>query len=121
MLFRSLDGIYAKFGKYVHRTVSYTYEGVAGAEKMKQVLAGLRKNPPAAIDGSAVTETIDYLTQDKFDLPKSNVLSFKAADGSKLIVRPSGTEPLIKAYVTAANGGDKRVDAIIAEVEKFMR
>ena len=116
-----LDGIYAKFGKYVHRTVSYTYEGVAGAEKMKQVLAGLRKNPPAAIDGSAVTETIDYLTQDKFDLPKSNVLSFKAADGSKLIVRPSGTEPLIKAYVTAANGGDKRVDAIIAEVEKFMR
>ncbi len=116
-----LDGIYAKFGKYVHRTVSYTYEGVAGAEKMKQVLAGLRKNPPAAIDGSAVTETTDYLTQDKFDLPKSNVLSFKAADGSKLIVRPSGTEPLIKAYVTAANGGDKRVDAIIAEVEKFMR
>lgn len=116
-----LDGIYAKFGKYVHRTVSYTYEGVAGAEKMRQVLDSLRSAPPKAIDGSKITETIDYLTQDKFDLPKSNVLSFKAADGSKLIVRPSGTEPLIKAYVTAAVGGDARVSAILAEVEKFMR
>ena len=116
-----LDGIYSEFGKYYHRTVSFTYEGAAGAQKMREVLASVRNNPPVEIDGSAVVESIDYLTQTKFDLPKSNVLSFKAADGSKLIVRPSGTEPLIKAYVTAANGGDKRVDAIIAEVEKFMR
>ena len=116
-----LDGIYQKFGKYVHRTVSFTYEGVAGAEKMQQVLAALRKNPPKAIDGSKVVETIDYLTQTKFDLPKSNVLSFKAEDGSKLIVRPSGTEPLIKAYITAASGGDARVAAILGEVNKFMQ
>lgn len=115
-----LDGIYAKFGKYFHRTVSFMYEGVSGAQKMKDVLASIRKNPPAAIDGSKVVESVDYLTQTKLDLPKSDVLSFKAEDGSKLIVRPSGTEPLIKVYITAATGGEKRIDAILAEVNSFM-
>ncbi len=115
-----LDGIYAEFGKYYHRTVSFTYEGVSGAQKMKDVLAGIRKTPPKAIDGSEVTESIDYLTQTALDLPKSDVLSFKAADGSKLIVRPSGTEPLIKVYITAASGGEARIDAILAQVKSFM-
>lgn len=115
-----LDGIYAKYGRYFHRTVSFTYEGVAGAAKMQEVLKAFRTNPPKAIDGSAVVESIDYLTQTKLDLPKSNVLSFKAEDGSKLIVRPSGTEPLIKVYVTAAKGGEARIDAILADVKKFM-
>ena len=115
-----LDGIYSEFGKYYHRTVSFTYEGAAGAQKMQEVLASVRNNPPAEIDGSAVVERIDYLTQTKFDLPKSNVLSFKAADGSKLIVRPSGTEPLIKVYITAASGGEQRIDAILDQVKKFM-
>lgn len=115
-----LDGIYSEFGKYYHRTVSFTYEGAAGAQKMQEVLASVRNNPPVEIDGSAVVESIDYLTQTKFDLPKSNVLSFKAADGSKLIVRPSGTEPLIKVYITAASGGEQRIDAILDQVKKFM-
>lgn len=115
-----LDGIYAKYGKYFHRTVSFTYEGVAGAQKMREVLQSVRTAPPRDIDGSKVVESIDYMTQDKFDLPKSNVLSFKAEDGSKLIVRPSGTEPLIKVYITAAKGGEKRIDAILDQVKKFM-
>lgn len=116
-----LDGIYAKYGRYFHRTVSYTYEGAAGAEKMKSVLGAFRKDPPKMLDGSAVEESIDYLTQDKLDLPKSNVLSYKAADGSKVIVRPSGTEPLIKIYVTAARGGEARIDAILKEVEAYLK
>ncbi len=115
-----LDGIYGKFGRYYHRTVSFTFDGVAGAQKMKEVLADIRKAPPEALDGSAVEESIDYLTQTKFDLPKANVLSYKAKDGSKLIVRPSGTEPLIKVYVTAANGGEKRIDKILEEIKKYM-
>ena len=116
----ALDGIYKKHGEYFHRTVSFTYEGVAGAKKMQEVLSNIRKNPPESIDGSKVVETIDYLTQDKLELPKSNVLSFKAEDGSKLIVRPSGTEPLIKVYITAANGGNERIERILAEAKKFM-
>ncbi|MCH5163112.1 MAG: phospho-sugar mutase [Clostridiales bacterium] len=115
-----LDGIYAKFGRYYHRTVSFTYEGAAGAQKMKEVLAGIRKNPPADIDGSKVATAIDYLTQKQFELPKADVLSFKAEDGSKLIIRPSGTEPLIKVYITAAKGGEARIDAILKQAEKFM-
>lgn len=115
-----LDGIYSKFGKYYHKTVSFNYEGVSGAARMKEVLDGFRKNPPADIDGSKVVESIDYLTQTERDLPRSNVLSYKAEDGSKLIVRPSGTEPLIKVYITAARGGDERIQAILEQVKKFM-
>ncbi len=116
-----LDGIYGKFGRYFHRTVSYTYEGSSGAEKMKSVLAGIRKTPPKDIDGSKVVDAIDYLSQTKLDLPKSDVLSFKAEDGSKLIIRPSGTEPLIKVYVTAATGGEKRIQAIIDGFDKYLK
>ena len=115
-----LDGIYSEYGRYFHRTVSFTYEGVAGAQKMKDVLAGVRKNPPRDIDGSAVVQSIDYMTQTQFDLPKSDVLSFKASDGSKLIIRPSGTEPLIKVYITAATGGEARIDSILEQAQKFM-
>ena len=109
-----------EYGRYFHRTVSFTYEGVAGAQKMKDVLAGVRKNPPRDIDGSAVVQSIDYMTQTQFDLPKSDVLSFKASDGSKLIIRPSGTEPLIKVYITAATGGEARIDSILEQAQKFM-
>lgn len=116
----ALDAIYDKHGEYFHRTVSFTYEGAAGAKKMQDVLSGIRQNPPKSIDGSEVIETIDYMTQTKLDLPKSNVLSFKAKDGSKLIVRPSGTEPLIKVYITAANGGEARIDRILSEAKRFM-
>ena len=115
-----LDGIYSEYGRYFHRTVSFTYEGVAGAQKMKDVLAGVRKNPPRDIDGSAVVQSIDYMTQTQFDLPKSDVLLFKASDGSKLIIRPSGTEPLIKVYITAATGGEARIDSILEQAQKFM-
>lgn len=115
-----LDGIYTKFGKYYHRTVSFAFEGVSGANKMKDVLATFRKSPPADLDGLAVTDSIDYLTQTAFDLPKSDVLSYKASDGSKVIVRPSGTEPLIKVYITAATGGEARIDAILGQIKVFM-
>lgn len=115
----AIDGIYGKFGRYFHRTVSFTYEGVAGAEKMKRLLSDIRKDPPTEIDGSAVVESLDYMTGIN-GLPKSNVLSFKAADGSKLIIRPSGTEPLIKVYITAATGGEARIEAILNGVKKFL-
>ncbi|MCM1367760.1 MAG: phospho-sugar mutase [Roseburia sp.] len=115
----AIDGIYGKFGRYFHRTVPFTYEGVAGVEKMKRVLSDIRNDPPKDIDGSAVVESLDYLTGVN-GLPKSDVLSFKAADGSKLIIRPSGTEPLIKVYITAATGGERRIEAILDGVKKFL-
>ena len=62
-------------------------------------------------------KTVDYLTQTEYDLPKSNVLSFEAENGSKLIVRPSGTEPLIKLYFTAASTPEEN-KKIFAAMEK---
>ena len=67
---------------------------------MKKRLKLLRESLPNEILGVPVKKCIDYLTQSEYDLPKANVLSFEMVDGSKIIIRPSGTEPLIKAYLT---------------------
>ncbi len=94
--------IYEKYGYYEHKLKSYEYAGAEGSAKMKRILSDLRDNLPEKIGGMKVADTVDYLTQTRFDLPKSNVLSFKMDNGCSLIVRPSGTEPLIKVYFTAA-------------------
>ncbi len=93
--------IYAEYGTYEHKLVSKEYPGAEGNARMKELLANLRENLPDTLSGSKVVKTVDYLTQTEFDLPKSNVLLFRAQDGTQLIVRPSGTEPLIKFYLTA--------------------
>lgn len=116
-----LEEIYAKFGRYIHKTVSFTFEGSAGAEHMKELLAFIRKNPISTIDGEPVTEYVDYLNQTKLDLPKANVLSYKTESGNGVIIRPSGTEPLIKAYITVAVGGESKVEAILSEVAALLK
>jgi phosphoglucomutase len=67
---------------------------------MKIRLKNLRENLPKEIAGVKIVKTLDYLTQKEYNLPKADVLSFELEDGSKLIIRPSGTEPLVKAYLT---------------------
>ena len=106
-----MDKIYADYGYYDNAVVSYTFEGEAGMEKMAGIMNHLRQNPPKSQGASPVVEHSDYqssLSTDlvsgkstPIDLPKSNVLEYKAENGCKLIVRPSGTEPKIKTYVTA--------------------
>lgn len=113
-----MDKIYADYGYYDNAVVSYTFEGEAGMEKMAGIMNHLRQNPPKSLGGSPVVERSDYqssLSTDlvsgksaPIDLPKSNVLEYKAENGCKLIVRPSGTEPKIKTYVTAV-AADKAV------------
>ena len=113
-----MDKIYADYGYYDNAVVSYTFEGEAGMEKMAGIMNHLRQNPPKTLGGSPVVEHSDYqssLSTDlvsgkstPIDLPKSNVLEYKAENGCKLIVRPSGTEPKIKTYVTAV-AADKAV------------
>lgn len=102
-LVKRINEIYAKFGTYEHKLKSFEYPGAEGNATMKRLLSSLRENLPSVIGGQKVVKTIDYMTQCEFDLPKANVLSFVCEDGSKLIVRPSGTEPLIKMYITACN------------------
>lgn len=117
-----IEELYAKFGTYEHKLKSYEYPGAEGNAKMRALLSDLRKNLPAKLGDSKIVKTVDYLTQTEADLPKSNVLSFEAENGSKLIVRPSGTEPLIKLYITAASTpeeNEKIFKAVFEQVEKM--
>ena len=98
-LAQAMDAQYAKYGFYRNDLASFTFEGAEGMQKMAEIMDNLRKNPPAALDGSAVTGVVDYNTGVK-GLPASNVLEFQT-DTAKVLVRPSGTEPKVKVYLSS--------------------
>ncbi len=103
-----LTDIYLEFGFYKEHLINVVKKGKAGAEEIQNMMAGYRKNPPKTINNSPVTVMKDYQEQvvhcyktgakNQIHLPKSNVLQFSLEDGSKVSVRPSGTEPKIKFY-----------------------
>lgn len=100
--------IYLKFGFYKEDLISITKKGKAGADEIKEMMEIYRKNPPLEINHSQVVEIRDYKLsvqkniisghEEKIDMPTSDVIQFFTADGSKITVRPSGTEPKIKFY-----------------------
>ena len=102
-----LNSLYEKFGYRVNPVRSYQYEGSAGLKKMNEIMENLRRGVDAFGDYK-VLETIDY---DKGigDMPKANVLQYKLTDKASVIIRPSGTEPKIKVYVSTV--GNSREDA----------
>lgn len=117
-----LNELYAEFGNYLMETVSYRFEGADGAEIKRQLLDSLRGNPLKDVAGESVTAYCDFLTQTEYDLPKADVMRFNCADGSQLIVRPSGTEPLIKCYITTVGGKQsckRRLEAIKNSLNKI--
>lgn len=130
-----MDDIYSEFGYYCNIVKSYEFEGAAGMEKMAQIMNSLRENPPTEFAGTPVTYIGDYMTstakyldmgrEEKIDLPKSNVLAYKTADGNGVIVRPSGTEPKIKTYITAIGKtketAQQTADKLIADTVKQVR
>ncbi|NOU16026.1 MAG: phospho-sugar mutase [Bacteroidales bacterium] len=107
-LYQLLLEIYNEFGLYKEHLVSLTLKGKEGVEEIKAMMVKYRTNPPKTIDGSTVLLFHDYLKQEtvnlqsgtktKLNLPKSDVVQFISADGTKVSVRPSGTEPKIKFY-----------------------
>ena len=107
-LFDKLIELYRQYGFYLESLISITKKGMRGGEEIAEMMQGYRDNPPKEINGSPVLELLDYevrrgknlITGEEWDitLPKSNVLQFKLADGSKISARPSGTEPKIKFY-----------------------
>ncbi len=118
-----MNSLYDEFGYYNNTVESYTFEGAAGMEKMAGIMDTLRANSPAEIAGYKVVAVSDYKTSkttfadgktEAIDLPKSNVLAFALDGGNKVIVRPSGTEPKIKAYITAI-GNSKAEAAAVAD------
>ena len=109
-LYDKLIDLYLQYGFYKEGLISITKKGMNGAKEIADMMEGYRNNPPKTIDGVGVEELLDYELQvgKKFttgetftlDLPKSNVLQFCLADGTKISARPSGTEPKIKFYFT---------------------
>lgn len=109
-MMQARENLYQKYGVYVHTQHSFTFEGESGMIRMQNIMEHLRTNRPEQIDNLKVIQFADYEKQVSIDLttgtetaitlPQSNVLSFTLEQGAKVIIRPSGTEPKIKAYYT---------------------
>lgn len=107
-LFDKMIELYIQYGFYYENLISITKKGMNGQQEIKDIMEGYRQSPPVTIDGEAVVTLLDYELQVgknlqtgeswKLNLPKSNVLQFITAKGSKISARPSGTEPKIKFY-----------------------
>ena len=130
-LYEKMQQIYDEYGVYLNTLDNFVFEGASGMEKMKSIMEELRNNPPKTIAGLEVTETADYLRSQRkntrtgeesaIDLPKSNVLAYKLPGGSGAIVRPSGTEPKIKVYVTACADTKENADALSKKISDDMK
>ena len=97
-----LNLIYDKYGKYEHKNISRKFEGASGNAKMKSLMDSLRTDPITSLGGGRVVRTVDFMDQSEYDVPRSNVMLYETDNGLTVIVRPSGTEPLIKFYITAS-------------------
>ena len=119
-----IDGLYEEFGYYLNQTYSFEFDGAAGMQKMSDIMTAVRDNTPKSIAGYDVVKVSDYLLRKEtdvatgsvtdIDLPKSNVIALHLADDNAVIIRPSGTEPKIKLYITSV-GKDKDNAAEICE------
>lgn len=111
-LLDQLIDCYQKYGFQYEKLISLNKEGAAGAEAILEMMRGYRSNPPQKLGGSEVVKMYDYQkgteqnqetgTEISLSLPKANVLIFEMANGSRLALRPSGTEPKIKFYLSVA-------------------
>lgn len=119
-LVQAMRALYDKFGWQTNRTISLAYPGADGAQRMADIMAGLRAQPPAQVAGCDVAEVVDY-AEGVGDLPEANVVEFRLAGGGKLIVRPSGTEPKIKAYLFAKAPDQTGADAMLDALEQSAR
>lgn len=116
-----LHQIYQKYGVYRESIHSISYaEGAAGMGEMKQFMEQLRKSPPHSIGGQNVAKMEDYATG-ATGLPKSDVLRFWLEDGSKLVVRPSGTEPKVKIYAECFEKHPSSIDQAINRCDQRLQ
>ncbi len=126
-----IDGLYEEFGYYKNTTLPFEFSGSEGMQKMADIMSSLRDNAPSEIAGYKVVGTADYKLSVKKDfatgkeevinLPKSNVLQYNLEGDNMAIVRPSGTEPKIKIYLTAVGKDKADAQAVTDKLEKSMR
>ncbi|MEN9598689.1 MAG: hypothetical protein RL596_1000 [Bacteroidota bacterium] len=128
-LFDKMIDLYMQYGFYYENLISITKKGMNGQKEIAAMMEGYRTAPPKEINGAAVVTLLDYQLQKgtnlqtgetwTISLPKSNVLQFITADGSKISARPSGTEPKIKFYFSVHTqlANKAAFDATQAELE----
>ncbi|MDE7454920.1 MAG: phospho-sugar mutase, partial [Clostridia bacterium] len=112
-----LEELYDQYGHYLLQTISYRFEGVDGSAVKQKLLNNIRSNPLTDIAGSKVVDYCDFTNQRLYDLPNSDVMRFNAEGGSQLIIRPSGTEPLIKCYICVC-GNKQSNDKSLADIKQ---
>ena len=105
-LAQRMQEIYQQYGYYRNRLLSFDLEGLEGQTKVQRLMQRLRTQPPATLGGLAVEQMVDYSnglsgSDGRPDLPPSNVLELRLTGGSKVVARPSGTEPKMKLYLSA--------------------
>ena len=108
-----LEEIYKEYGRYLNKVDSFEFPGLSGMDKMAGIMNELRTNPPKDFAGKKVVKVLDYTKPEETGLPAANVRIYSLDDGSTVVVRPSGTEPKIKAYYTTLGK-----DLAEAEAEK---
>ena len=133
-LYEAMERLYEAYGFWSSALLGQAYEGPEGASDMAAMMSGLREHAPEHIGGAAVAERIDYAqgapmpvvnpTDESQYLPEADVLEFRLADGSRVLFRPSGTEPKAKAYVFA-KGADRaesevKLAALVADAKSIL-
>lgn len=123
-LYEAMDALYKKYGYYLNGTVNASFPGESGAQKMAGIMSGLRENPPAEIGGFKVVGMTDYAAcavmprvsglqkEAAQELPAANVIEFRLEDDNKVIFRPSGTEPKVKAYLFSKGATREESEAV---------
>ncbi len=95
-----LEEIYSQYGRYLNKIDSFEFPGLSGMDKMAGIMTNLRSKAPEAIGDYKVVKAVDFKKPEETGLPPANVLLYELEGGATVIVRPSGTEPKIKAYYT---------------------
>lgn len=113
-----------KYGIYQEKLCSFAFPGADGIQRMCGIMKRLRNEPPEMIAGAAVRQVIDYTQTEKSGLPASDVLAFYMEDGGRVTVRPSGTEPKMKGYLSVRAStraeGEEKVRGIEGEMERLV-
>lgn len=127
-LYEALEDLFKQYGYYKEDLISVEMEGKDGQEKIGAILSGLRENMPTCVDGIKVVRVEDYKcstryncidhTKEEIFLPKSNVMKFILEDGSWFVVRPSGTEPKMKIYLSVVG---KDMEDGVTKIENFKK
>ncbi len=122
----AMDALYRRYGYYENALLNFGFEGEDGMIRMGRIMDSLRKNPPALIAGRRVEGRSDYQLSVRYDgektspirLPKSNVLEFRLSGDAKVIIRPSGTEPKIKVYLSSREREKKEALETLEKLKK---